>query len=320
MELISVIVPVYNVEKYLSGCIESIVNQTYKNLEIILVDDGSPDRCGAICDEYAKKDERIKVIHKKNGGLSSARNAGIEISNGEYIAFVDSDDYIGRDMYEVLYNNIKKYNCDISICNFLCVDENGKNIDSMNETMPVGDGVVDSKSVLYYKFTETKYWYWVVAWNKLYKRNIFDNIRFEDGKLHEDEFIAHHIYFSAENVACASDALYFYVQRTDSIMSKKYSVKRLDYVEALLLRLNFAIENEFPKDVILKYFNIYFYSLIRSRRKADLSDKEFKKRYRELNKMYKKIYFSLLKCMFDIKSTIKITVLLSSKLLDFVCR
>ena len=113
--LISIIVPIYNVEKYLKKCIDSIINQTYKNLEIILVDDGSPDNCGKICDEYAKKDNRIKVIHKENGGVSSARNVGVENATGEYIGFVDSDDYIEKDMYEVLINNLKKENADISI-------------------------------------------------------------------------------------------------------------------------------------------------------------------------------------------------------------
>ena len=106
-ELISIIVPIYNVEKYIHKCIESIINQTYKNLEIILVDDGSPDNCGNICEEYAKNDSRIKVIHKENNGLSSARNAGLEICKGDYIGFVDSDDYIELNMYEVLINALK---------------------------------------------------------------------------------------------------------------------------------------------------------------------------------------------------------------------
>ena len=116
--LISVIVPIYKVEKYLNKCVKSIINQTYKNLEIILVDDGSPDNCGKICDKLAERDDRIRIIHKKNGGLSSARNAGIEIANGEYIGFVDSDDYIDNDMFETLYNNIKDNNADLSIIGY----------------------------------------------------------------------------------------------------------------------------------------------------------------------------------------------------------
>ena len=116
--LISIIIPVYKVEKYLEKCIQSVINQTYENLQIILVDDGSPDNCGKICVEYAKKDHRIEVIHKSNGGLSDARNKGLEIAKGEYIGFVDSDDYIESDMYEVLYNLLKQYNAYVKICNF----------------------------------------------------------------------------------------------------------------------------------------------------------------------------------------------------------
>ena len=124
--LLSIIVPVYNVEKYIERCIKSILNQSFTNFELILVDDGSPDNCGKICDEYKKKDSRIKVIHKKNGGLSDARNAGIERAKGEYIAFVDSDDFINKYMYEILYKNAKKWDADISICNFKMVCENDR--------------------------------------------------------------------------------------------------------------------------------------------------------------------------------------------------
>ena len=115
---VSIIVPIYKVEKYLNRCIDSILNQTYKNIEVILVDDGSPDRCGAICDNYSKIDKRIKVIHKKNEGLAEARNAGIKIATGEYISFVDSDDFINKNMYKVLYENAIKYDADISMCQF----------------------------------------------------------------------------------------------------------------------------------------------------------------------------------------------------------
>ena len=125
---ISIIVPVYKVEPYIHKCIDSILNQTFKEFELILVDDGSPDNCGNICDEYAKKDNRVRVIHKENGGISSARNIGLDVSNGEYIGFVDSDDYIKLDMYERLYNSCKVNNADISIIGTIEVDENGKKL------------------------------------------------------------------------------------------------------------------------------------------------------------------------------------------------
>ena len=123
-ELISVIVPIYKVEHYLPKCIDSIIHQTYQNLEIILVDDGSPDNCPEICDEYAKRDKRIKVVHQENGGLSAARNSGVEMANGEFLCFVDSDDYIHPKMYEILYKNLKKFKADISICDYNVVFEN----------------------------------------------------------------------------------------------------------------------------------------------------------------------------------------------------
>lgn len=132
-ELISIIVPVYNVEQYLDDCLISIINQTYKNLEIILIDDGSTDKSGKICDEYAKKDSRIIVIHKENGGVSSARNAGLRIAKGAYIGFVDPDDWIAEDMYEVLYSNAKKYDADVSVCKYKIVKNRRKdNLNAIN--------------------------------------------------------------------------------------------------------------------------------------------------------------------------------------------
>ena len=167
MDLISVIVPVYNVEKYLDKCIQSIVDQTYTNLEIILVDDGSPDNSGAICDEWAEKDNRIKVIHKANGGLSDARNAGLDIATGEYIAFVDSDDYIELDFYDKLYNVIKATNCDISICNLRKVYENNNVSVNNCDTFEITEySTTEAMSALIDDKIRQ------VVWNKLYKADI----------------------------------------------------------------------------------------------------------------------------------------------------
>lgn len=147
-DLISVIVPVYKVERYLCRCVDSIIAQTYTNLQIILVDDGSPDGSGAICDDYAAKDPRITVIHKENGGLSDARNAGLGAARGSYIGFVDSDDYISVDMYEKLYKAIVACNADMSVCNFRYVDENGNNMEERNNALPVKDEVIDGMTAL----------------------------------------------------------------------------------------------------------------------------------------------------------------------------
>ena len=161
--LISIIVPVYKVEKYLVRCIKSIQNQTYTNIEIILVDDGSPDRCGIICDEIAREDSRIKVLHKENGGLSDARNKGIAIAQGEYVGFVDSDDYIEPDMYEHLLGVIEKYNVKLAICSLWCEDENGNS--AIPELIDPIDDVCLNAEALYPQIEQEFGWFFVVAWN-----------------------------------------------------------------------------------------------------------------------------------------------------------
>ena len=164
-ELISIIVPVYKVEPYLNKCVDSIINQTYKNIEIILVDDGSPDNCGKICDDYTKKDSRIKVIHKKNGGLSDARNYGIEASIGDYIMFVDSDDYISANMCEILLKTAKKYNADIINCNFEEVFSNAEsriNRQAVNKNEEVFSNL-DMLKTFFFNYTFDAN----VVWNKL---------------------------------------------------------------------------------------------------------------------------------------------------------
>lgn len=241
MELISVICPVYNVEKYLPKCIESILSQTYENLEVILADDGSTDNSGKICDEYAEKNGRIMVIHKENGGLSDARNAGIDAANGAYIFFVDADDYIQNDTIEKLYNRIIKDGSDMAICNFKYVDENYSDIPEKNIKTPINDELLSTRECLM-KLGGFKHWYYAVAWNKLYKRELFKDIRFPKGKSHEDEFVAHYIIGKCGSVSCVKEPLYYYVQRTGSIMAESISMKRLqDASEALFDRARYAL-------------------------------------------------------------------------------
>ena len=182
-DLISVIIPVYNVEKYIEKCIYSVINQTYKNIEIILVDDGSTDISGKICDDFEKKDYRIKVIHKKNGGLSDARNVGIDVSTGKYIVFIDSDDYVDKKHIEYLYNMITKNNADISICQFNIVYENSDiqiTDFTKKDTIKIFDNKKALETMLYNKkFCNS-------ACTKMYKKELFDDIRFPIGKLYED--------------------------------------------------------------------------------------------------------------------------------------
>lgn len=235
-DLISVVVPIYKVEKYLPKCVESICRQTYKNLEIILVDDGSPDQCGKLCDEYAKKDGRIKVIHKKNGGLSDARNAGIEVATGKYIGFVDSDDYIHPQMYEILYNGVKDNKADLSICKFININEN-EVIENHNIRNAKWVALTTDQEKFEYALGEFTTVCFTVAWNKLYKSELFEQIRYPYGKIHEDEFTTYKTIDLAETVAYTEEELYYYVQRQGSIMDNGFDKRSLHRLEAYQERM-----------------------------------------------------------------------------------
>lgn len=230
MPKISIIVPIYNVEKYLDKCIKSILNQSFEDFELILVNDGSTDSCGVICDKYKKLDGRITVIHKANGGLSSARNAGIDIARGEYIGFVDSDDYIHEKMYEILYNNAKKYNSDIVICKEKNVHENEENKSTykINKFKVEQFNNIEALKKLYEVRTT-----FVYAWNKLYKRNLFRDLRYPNGKIYEDEFITPKLIYKATIITYVELELYFYLQRNGSIVKQKFNVRKFDKVDAL---------------------------------------------------------------------------------------
>jgi glycosyltransferase involved in cell wall biosynthesis len=238
---ISVIVPIYNVEIYLVKCIESIINQTYSNLEIILVDDGSPDNCGEICNYYATKDNRIKVIHKENGGLSDARNVGLDFANGEYINFIDPDDYIHEKFYDTLINLAISHNADIAQCDFLKVYENGStNTDmALNERISVLNNIEALNNLFNDYYVTT-----TVVWNKLYRKELFTDIRFPKGKINEDEFTTFKVLFNSEKVVTTSKPLYYYLQRSNSIMGEKFNTKRLDYLEAYSSQISFYNKNK----------------------------------------------------------------------------
>ena len=242
--LISVIIPVYKVEKYLNDCIKSVVNQTYRNLEIILVDDGSPDKCPIICDEWAKKDKRINVIHKKNGGLSSARNAGIEVATGDYIGFVDSDDYVDEKMYEKLYTALINNDAQMSICNYVFLNENGNRVPGSADS-PIEDELM-TKTQAFQKLNMQKpnYWYYVTAFNKLYEKSIFMKKKFDEDRIHEDEFAIQYFIDACENIVSIKDTLYFYIQHENSIMTSPFTVKRLDAIDAFFERYHFFCDKQ----------------------------------------------------------------------------
>lgn len=285
--LISVIVPIYKVEKYLNRCIQSIVGQTYRNLEIILVDDGSPDLCPQMCDEWARKDSRIKVIHKENGGLSDARNAGVAIAKGEYIGFIDSDDYIDEEMYERLYVAIEAAKADLAICNFEMVTEEGL---VLSEDSPVKDECFTGLEGLK-KIIDAGGWYYVTAWNKLYSRKALKGIKFPIGKINEDQFIVHKVFFQCDKIVSISPKLYKYVQRDGSIMNSIKSVQGLDEVEAFCEKFNFYKDHGL-EDCYPQLLSGLKWTYCRRRlNMPKISDKYQRKRVREIDKMFKAIYF-----------------------------
>ncbi len=237
--LISVIVPIYNVEKYLERCIKSIINQTYSNLEILLVDDGSKDRCSEICDEYANVDSRITALHKINGGLSDARNYGIDRSKGDYIILIDSDDYIHRDMIRILVEETIREKSDITICTYKYVydnepDEKDKEFDHRVETR-----VLDRNTAQEMYYTSDMTLDLTVAWNKLYRRSLFENIRYPVGKIFEDEYTTYKLLYKCEKICYIKLPLYYYLQRSDSIIGRMSGVRTAAVVDAYLERLDF---------------------------------------------------------------------------------
>lgn len=287
METISVIIPIYKVEAYLEKCIASVQNQSYRNLEIILVDDGSPDDCGKICDRYAGEDTRIKVLHKENGGLSDARNKGLDAATGEYIFFVDSDDFIHPQMVEILYHDLQTTGADISVCGFLPVEEGEE----------VSFALPDDRETEVYEGEEVMHGLQhrnlltVVAWNKLYKRSLFANLRYPKGKLHEDEFLVHQLLHQCKRIVYTDVRLYYYLQRSNSIVGVlKWNVVA-DGWQAYEERLAFLQDHSYGQMVVwtklhmLHYICKFYQKIEQDKEAAELLllwEKRFTELYEEL--------------------------------------
>lgn len=244
--LISIIVPIYNVEQYLDRCVESLVSQTYENIEIILVDDGSLDGCPKKCDEWEQKDSRIIVIHKENGGLSDARNTGIEVAQGEFLAFVDSDDYVAKEYIEILYSSLVRTNSDIVTCNYYYSYTSGKIIES---SVKMQEGVYSARK--FTNFSIHSNFGYDYAWNKLYRKDLFYHLRYKIGKFYEDVFIITDLMEICKKIAIIDSYLYYYTERDDSICGEsrgKFTPKIFDLYEgwnyriASYLRLGWAEE------------------------------------------------------------------------------
>lgn len=231
---VSVIVPCYKVEKYLPTCIESVINQSYTQWELILIDDGSPDKSGKICDEYAKKDSRIRVIHKPNGGLSSARNAGLDIITGEFISFLDSDDFWHPDYLKILMKFIVKENAEIVQCSFV----RGIETSFPKLTKPTKVTYYDNHSIF------TKQAAKIIMWGKIYKASFFDDIRMPIGLINEDDWTTWKLYYKAKKIVVTNQALYYYTQNPNSIMGDKKRKIDLSYFGAYKERIDFFKEKK----------------------------------------------------------------------------
>lgn len=283
---ISVIVPVYNVEKYIKQCIESIMAQTYKNLEIILINDGTKDNSGIICDNYAKKDSRIKVIHQKNMGLSGARNTGLKNSTGNFITFVDSDDFIDNKMFETMLIILKKYNTDIVECGTIFCNESGKYIgeNTLNKIKIYKNEYQIGELLMNRDITTT-------SWGKLYKKELFKNFEFPLGKYHEDIFTTYKLLHFSKKTIVLNQGFYHYRQVNGSIMNSNFNLKHLDAIEATVERNKF-IEKYYPQYRKYDYANIV-YSCCKVYEKIILSNFYDEKVIKNLQKLISKylIYF-----------------------------
>ena len=258
-EKISVIVPVYNVEAYLEKCVESILKQTYTNLEILLINDGSTDTSGELCEQLAQRDQRIRVIHKENGGLSDARNRGIEEASSDLIGFIDSDDYIDQDMYETLYRQMLESSADLSMCGHYDVyhqipEKQVATIQTWELTPQEAIKMVMEAKILS-----------VTAVNKLYKKELFEQLRFEIGKIAEDAFIMIALIHQCRKVVATNEKKYYYVHRENSITTQKFSLKFLNVIEAYEQNAKIIKENypELADTATMRLNWAYFYVLDR---------------------------------------------------------
>jgi glycosyltransferase involved in cell wall biosynthesis len=286
--LISVIVPVYNVEKYIERCLDSIINQTYNNLEIILVDDGTQDHSGDICDEYAKRDNRITVIHKANGGLSDARNCGIEHSTGEYLTFIDSDDYIDCDYVEFLFNLVKK-GYKLALCSLHVVyPKKSKACDLGSGKEIVVSGKECIEMLCYSEEVDTS------AYAKLIHRSLFNSVRFPKGRIFEDHGTSYLLFDQCDKIICGFVPKYYYVIRDNSIVTSPFSLKKLDLIDMTNQMADY-VSNKYPdlKDATLRRQGYAYFSTLNQMLNVD--EPEYIEKRKEIIKFLKSNKSSVIK-------------------------
>lgn len=288
---ITIVVPVYKVEQYLARCINSILAQTYKNLEIILVDDGSPDKCGEICDRYAELDDRVRVVHQQNQGLSAARNVGIDMATGEYISFVDSDDYIESQMIEILYDNLCTYQAQISSCEFVAVRES-KEVPKPRLQNVVCELTSEQALSKYLLSTTVD----LVAWNKLYDIRLFSDIRFPVGKLYEDHFTTYRLLDLARKIVHTRAQLYYYYLRSTGISRLPFSSRTLQIKEGVDEECAY-IREKYPsikKNIDLAYLRwiTQMYDIMVLADRVDISLQS------EIRELIRVMFFDILQCSY----------------------
>ena len=283
------IIPVYNVEKYLHRCLDSVIAQTYQNLEIICVDDGSIDDSGKICDQYAVRDARIKVIHQENQGPSAARNRGLDAAEGEYIAFVDSDDYILEDMYKKMLDKLLNYNVDLCVCQWQYEFSDGRQVVKKKNIDPTIYGCKTSLEFARFLYRGNyENGVVVAAWNKLYRRALLDKIRFE-GRIHEDEAFSGRIMAKNISVYGMEDQFYVYAQNGDSLTNKPFSANKFFFLDVLAERRELFKSDAFIRqETELLYCNMYIEYCLRARK--DGVAVSHPERYRQI---FRKMFSSL---------------------------
>lgn len=300
--MVSVVIPVYNVEKYLEKCIEAVVKQTYQDLEIILVDDGSTDESGKICDAYARQDERILVIHQENQGLSAARNSGIDIARGDYITFVDSDDFISVRFVERLVGALEETQSQIAICRHSVYDD----VRTLEKACPVSQPETLSREDLY-NIALVGVPFFVSAWAKLYDIRLFETLRYPVGELYEDLGLVYDLFSLIDRGCFIDEPLYYYFQRPDSILNSSFNRKKLSYRRFAQRGLNY-IEEHYPEcqkaaeakvlaaaiDTMIMIGNSTEEDLCRIRRECHMEICHYRKDWlldRRLRKMYRLVMF-----------------------------
>ena len=248
MPEVSMIVPVYQVEKYIAQCIESVLNQTFQNFELILIDDGSKDKSGIICDSYAEMDDRILVIHTENRGAAAARNTGLERASGRYITFLDGDDYLAENMIARLYEVIEHSEYDVVVCDFLNLLPDEKD----NFSLHLKDMEVSGRDVLAHWKIQKNYGVWTVVWNKIYTREILENLRFPEGKYFEDEFFSDQLYLRCSSIRVIPDVLCLHRVLASSTMNTQKAENYLDLLDALQERLKIYLEYDYSEAELYK--------------------------------------------------------------------